>query len=226
MTAAPSAPGVPELRLAGLDAAAAQTLLSEGVTVAPRCGDVLVATTAGNPLALRELPGSLTDDQLAGRVSAAHPAAGQRERRAGVSGAGPSPAAGHADASAARRRRADRRPRRGRWRRRSGSVCRPTALDVAETAGLLSVDATGSCSATRWYVRPSTGATFLQRRAASQALAAVLSERDADGRAWQLAAALIGPDDWLADDLEYRRASPPPQRSCGGRDRVRASRRS
>jgi DNA-binding CsgD family transcriptional regulator/tetratricopeptide (TPR) repeat protein len=47
------------------------------------------------------------------------------------------------------------------------------------------------------------GATFLQRRAASQALAAVLDpERDADRRAWQLAAAAIGPDDRLANDLE------------------------
>ena len=31
--------------------------------------DLLVASTAGNPLALRELPASLTDDQLAGRAA-------------------------------------------------------------------------------------------------------------------------------------------------------------
>src|SRR4051794_31327867 len=63
-----SASGLPELRLTGLDAAAAQALLSEGVPVVPEVRDLLVASTAGNPLALRELPASLTGDQLAGRV--------------------------------------------------------------------------------------------------------------------------------------------------------------
>ena len=46
------------------------------------------------------------------------------------------------------------------------------------------------------------GATFLQRRAANQALAAVLTDaQDTDRRAWQLASAAVGPDDALAADM-------------------------
>ena len=61
------APVLPDLRLSGLDPAAAAALLAEGRPVADRVRDVLVASTAGNPLGLVELPGSLTAGQLAGR---------------------------------------------------------------------------------------------------------------------------------------------------------------
>jgi DNA-binding CsgD family transcriptional regulator len=63
------APGLPELRLGGLDPAAADSLLAQpaGEALAPGVRDHLVRATGGNPLALLELPRLLTADQLSGR---------------------------------------------------------------------------------------------------------------------------------------------------------------
>ena len=60
---------LPELVVTGIDSAAAARLLSDqaGVPVADEVRDRLMARTGGNPLALVELPGSLTPAQLAGR---------------------------------------------------------------------------------------------------------------------------------------------------------------
>jgi DNA-binding CsgD family transcriptional regulator len=61
------AAGIPSLRLKGLDAEAATTLLErDGITAAPAVRDVLLAQTGGNALALVELPLALSDRQLAG----------------------------------------------------------------------------------------------------------------------------------------------------------------
>src|SRR5215475_1264061 len=63
------APGLPELRLSGLDSTAAARLLADAVPSAPAAGvrDRLLAAAGGNPLALLELPTALTAAQLAGR---------------------------------------------------------------------------------------------------------------------------------------------------------------
>jgi AAA ATPase domain len=137
-----SAPGVPELRLAGLDAVAAQRLLSEGVTVAPEVRDVLVATTAGNPLALRELPGSLTDDQLAGRVSLPDqlPVSASVERVYLERVHRQPPATQTLLLLAAAEGTGDLAAVLAAAQRLDVPA---DALDLAETAGLLSVDATG-----------------------------------------------------------------------------------
>ena len=60
---------LPELVVGGIDAAAATALLTDrgGVPVADDVRDRLMRQTGGNPLALVELPGSLTPAQLAGR---------------------------------------------------------------------------------------------------------------------------------------------------------------
>lgn len=67
VTAALAGAELPQWHLVGLDTVSAHALLSEGAQTSVRVRDALVDVTAGNPLGLRELPTSLTDDQLAGR---------------------------------------------------------------------------------------------------------------------------------------------------------------
>jgi len=64
-----AAPGLPELALTGLDAAAAGELVDERapVTVAEPVRQALVRAASGNPLVLVELVGLLSTEQLAGR---------------------------------------------------------------------------------------------------------------------------------------------------------------
>ncbi|MER6000576.1 AAA family ATPase [Nonomuraea angiospora] len=196
--------GLPELRLRGLDPEAARALLAEraGVTLAPAVADLLVSSTAGNPLALLEVPGSLSAEQLAGvrplperlPVGAAVEQVflvRVRERSA--------PAQTLLLVAAAEE---------------SGNVelvlraaqalgVAPDALDEAETAGLVRVEG-GAIVFRHPLVRSAIyrGATFLQRRAVEQALAAALADEDVDRRAWHLAAAAIGPDEAVARELE------------------------
>ncbi|MEU4562385.1 AAA family ATPase [Actinoplanes sp. NPDC023936] len=58
--------GLPELRLGGLDEAAAAALLPAGLP--PQVREHLLRESAGNPLALIELPAALTVEQRAGRL--------------------------------------------------------------------------------------------------------------------------------------------------------------
>jgi len=62
------APGVDEITLGGLDAAAAAAVLADqvGRPVAAEVRDALLEHTGGNPLALVEFPSVLSDDQLTG----------------------------------------------------------------------------------------------------------------------------------------------------------------
>src|SRR5262249_28606152 len=63
------APGLPELRLAGLPQGAAAAVLTARASGAPHSvRERLLAEAHGNPLALIELPAALSDAQLAGRV--------------------------------------------------------------------------------------------------------------------------------------------------------------
>jgi hypothetical protein len=60
--------GLPELRLSGLDYAAAEALLEvHGRQLAPAVREQLREQSGGNPLALVELPGLLGTDELGGR---------------------------------------------------------------------------------------------------------------------------------------------------------------
>ena len=70
----PGGLGLDTLRLTGLDEASARTLLAaEPNGFAPGVIDQLVAASAGNPLALREIPRGLTAGQRAGRDLALAP---------------------------------------------------------------------------------------------------------------------------------------------------------
>src|SRR5262249_13640361 len=62
------APGLPELRLGGLDDESARALIGNqiGLTISPAVSDQLIQGTGGNPLALIEVPLALTEEQLAG----------------------------------------------------------------------------------------------------------------------------------------------------------------
>src|SRR3954463_6465873 len=65
-----TAPGIDSLVLQGLDPVAVRALLAQhaGAGLSTEVADRLMAETAGNPLALVELPAGLTDEQLEGTV--------------------------------------------------------------------------------------------------------------------------------------------------------------
>jgi len=187
-------PDLPTVVLGGVagDAAAALLAARAGGVVDPAVRDQLVTGTAGNPLALVELAGVLSGDQLAGRapLPAPLPLTGGVER-------------GFLD----RYRRLDEPTQRILLTAAADDTGRLTvvrdaadrlgagdeALEAAERAGLLQVD--GDVLALYHpLVRSAVygAATSPQRRAAHRALADVL-DGDPDRRAWHLAAAADRP---------------------------------
>jgi DNA-binding CsgD family transcriptional regulator len=196
------APDLPTLRVDGMTGSDADILLAQlGREVAPETRDRLVTATGGNPLALVELAGLLSAEQLAGQSSLPDPlpltggverAFLDRYRRLSESGQRfllvaatddtarlivVADAAAHVDAGEA-------------------------ALDEVERAGLLRVEG----DELRLYhplVRSAiySAATTAQRRAAHRALAGALGT-DPDRRAWHLAAAADRPDDDVVAALD------------------------
>jgi predicted ATPase len=69
------APGIESMALAGLSREAAAELLgrAEATALAPDIADRLYEATRGNPLALMELPGLLSEEQLAGTAPLSEP---------------------------------------------------------------------------------------------------------------------------------------------------------
>ena len=195
------APGLPELWLGGLDGGSATALLGDGMSEAVR--DQLLAVAEGNPLALVELPASLSREQLAGREPLIDPLpVGRGVERAFQ---------GRISALGEHARRflllvaADDASELAPVLRAAELLgIDVTALDDLEAAELLHVDGT-SIRFRHPLVRSSVyrGAGFTQREGVHHALAAVLDpERDADRRAWHRAAASPGPDAEVADELE------------------------
>ncbi|GLY97875.1 helix-turn-helix transcriptional regulator [Actinoplanes sp. NBRC 103695] len=197
-------PGLPELTLAGLDAASAGDLLASraGTPLPAAVRDSLVASTAGNPLALLELPGALSAEQLSGRAALPD--------RLPVG-------AGVEQVFLDRVRREDPSTQTlllvaaAEDTGELGPVLRAAellgvpagALDAAEKAGLVTIDGR-TVEFRHPLVRSAVyrGATFWQRRDARQALAAALDgDENADRRAWHLAAAAPGPDEAVAAEL-------------------------
>ncbi|GIJ50301.1 LuxR family transcriptional regulator [Virgisporangium aliadipatigenens] len=207
-----AAPGLPELTLAGLDAPAAGALLAARSTVElpGSVRDSLVASTAGNPLALLELPGSLSGAQLSGREPLPRrlPVGADVEQVFLDRVRRQDPATQTLLLVAAAEETGD-----------PGVVLRAAsalgvaagALDAAERAGLIRVN-DRSIAFCHPLVRTAVyrGATFWQRREAQRALADVLAGADEDRRAWHLAAAALGPDEEVAallhDSAERARA--------------------
>jgi DNA-binding CsgD family transcriptional regulator len=194
------APGLPELALTGLRAADAAALLDSALPAVVR--EELVGVTGGNPLALLELPGALTDDELAGRaplrldlplnerieqafMARVAPLADDARRMLVIAAADDSGEVGTL------------------LRAAEGVGVGPDALDAIERAGLLSAD--GPRVRFRHPLLRSAvyrAAGFAERRAAHQALAASLGDdADADRRAWHRAAAATAPDDEAAEAL-------------------------
>jgi len=192
-------PGLPELRVGGLDQAAAEQLAGTGLVRAVR--DQLIAEAAGNPLALIELSRGLSAAERAGSVTplilpAASPVSRVQQafgarigglpqecRRAVLVAAlgGLSDLAKVSQAIAAS----------------GGSL---TDLAAGERAGLVRVTPAGvifSHPLARAAVL--AGSDVAERAAAHRALAGVL---DGDRRAWHLAALADGPDEQVAAELD------------------------
>jgi DNA-binding CsgD family transcriptional regulator len=196
--------GLPELDVRGLrepDArallrSAVQFLLDEGLR------DRIIAETRGNPLALLELPRGLTATQLAGGFGllAGQPLSGQIEKSF--------------------ERRLESLPEESRrllllaaaeplgdssllWRAANRAGLPATAAAAAEEDDLLSIG--GRIVFRHPLVRSAVyrNASAEQRRTAHLALAdATDGEADPDRRVWHLAAAALGPDEEVANELE------------------------
>ena len=204
---------LPELVVGGIDAAAATELLTEqaGVPVPDDVRDRLMRQTGGNPLALVELPGSLTPAQLTGL----EPLPADLPLTEGVQ---------RVFLDRSRRLSADAQTllcvaaaddsTRVSVVRQAAELLGvgPAALAEAEESGLLTI--TGAEIGFRHpLVRSAVyqGAATHVRQQAHRALAQVMtSGQDADRRAWHLAAAVDEPDDDVVaalDDAARRAAS-------------------
>lgn len=185
------APGLPRLWLGGLDGEAAETVLARSAVVeaAPEVRRRLLAETGGNPLALREIPAGLTAGQLSGQqpLPRALPLTRQLEDLflARVRSLSPGVqrllliAAADDSETAALIARAYAPAGEGL-----------ATLDVAELAGLVSVDE-ARLEFRHPLVRSAvySAATSKDRRGAHRALAAALDAdpEQRDRRAWHLA---------------------------------------
>jgi DNA-binding CsgD family transcriptional regulator len=193
--------GIEDFELSGLDDLAAGELLrrsSQGV-LSPVVANTLIAATAGNPLALLEVPHVLSTGQRAGSEPLDDPVAvGERVERAFLSRARSlSAEAWWVLLLAASSDGEDLAP----VARAAGDAV--SKLDEAEAAGLARVR--GDRLVFRHpLVRSAiySGAAAGERRAAHAELAEALGEDDADRRAWQLAAATIGADAEIAGVLD------------------------
>jgi DNA-binding CsgD family transcriptional regulator len=199
------APGLPELRVDGLDPTAAGTLIDqrEGFALSPEVRDRLVAESEGNPLALLELSSALSEAQLSGAEPLLAPIpVSIRVEHAFLARVHQLPeetqtlllvAAADDTGELATVLQAAARLGAG-----------ADALDAAEHAGLAQVRET-QLELRHPLVRSAVyqGATLSKRQAVHRALASVLEgEADADRRAWHRAAASLEPDPSVVEDLE------------------------
>ncbi len=193
--------GIPDLRIEGLSAEEAHELLSgaDGGSIAAGVAERLVDATAGNPLALLEIPRTLSDAQRSGMESLDDPiAVGESVERAFLSRARSlSPEAREALLVAAASDSGDLAA--------IARACDSSAasLDEAEAAGLVQARG-GELSFRHPLVRSAvySAAAAGARREAHLALADAFGADDADRRAWHLGAAAVGPDDEVAAALE------------------------
>ncbi len=193
-------PGLPELRVGGLDQTAAEQLLA-GAGLVRAVRDQLIADAGGNPLALIELSRGLSAAERAGSVTPlVLPAASPVSRVQQAFGArigGLPGACRRAVLVAALGGLADLAEVSRAIAASGGSL---TDLAAGERAGLVRVTPAGvlfSHPLARAAVL--AGADVAERAAAHRALAGVL---DGDRRAWHLAALADGPDEQVAAELD------------------------
>ena len=197
--------GLPELHVASLDAGPARELLDEraGVELAAEVREQIVAIASGNPLALLELPAALSADQLAGRAPLSETVPVTRTiESVFLSRLRDLPEAGKTLMLVAA---ADDTGETAVVLRAATALGIDSAhLDDVEKTGLVQFgerDVRFRHSLVRSAVYQ--GASFGERRRAHQALTEALDEeRHADRRVWHRAAATLGADDELADELE------------------------
>jgi DNA-binding CsgD family transcriptional regulator len=199
------APGLPELRLGGLDPAAAGALIDRHAGAA-RSSDVrdrLVAETGGNPLALLELSSSLSEAQLSGAEAMVSPIpVSARVERAFLARVDSLPEETQTLLLVAA---ADDTGELATVLRAAAQLgATADALDAAEQAGLAHVRGT-RLELRHPLVRSAVyqAAPLSKRHAAHRALASVLDgEVEADRRAWHRAAASVEPDPSVVEELE------------------------
>jgi DNA-binding CsgD family transcriptional regulator len=197
--------GVPVLRLTGLDEAASLDYLSQSdhAPVSRSVGIALHRATRGNPLGLLELPNLLSQAQRDGRDPLPDPLpSGPRLEQAfltRLSGLPPSTQRALLVAAAAESSDVATVHRALQF-----IEIQVTALDPAETAGLIVVDGV-HLRFRHPLIRSAIyqAATPARRREAHSALAHALdADHVADRRAWHLAAAAVEPDESVALALE------------------------
>ncbi len=193
-------PGLPELRVGGLDQTAAEQLLA-GAGLVRAVRDQLIAEAGGNPLALIELSRGLSAAERAGSVTplilpAASPVSRVRQAFGARIGGLPQECR-RAVLVAALGGLADLAEVSRAIAASGGSL---TDLAAGERAGLVRVTPAGVI-----FSHPLARAAVLadsdvaERAAAHRALAGVL---DGDRRAWHLAALADGPDEQVAAELD------------------------
>jgi DNA-binding CsgD family transcriptional regulator len=193
--------GLPELELSGLDDATAGVLLQSrmGRPVADEVVQLLLRTANGNPLALLELPAGLTPRQLDGSepIVGPPPARGAVEESFRVRVAALPQAARTALLLAAAEQDGDL-PTLERALARSGLPA--SALQGAQDAGLVQMD--GALEFRHPLVRSAVyaSATYSERRAAHETLAAVLD--DPVSSAWHRALVTDRADESIAGQLD------------------------
>jgi DNA-binding CsgD family transcriptional regulator len=196
--------GLADLEVRGLPEQDARALLGSvvGFRLDEQVRDQILAETAGNPLALLELPRGLSPAQLAGGF--------------GLVGAQPVPAR----IEQGFRRRLEALPADTRslmlvaaaepvgdpglvWRAAGRLAIPATAAGAARADGLLEIGTRVRFRHPLVRSAVYSAASLEERRAAHRALAEVTdADRDPDRRAWHLAAAAPGPDEEVAAELE------------------------
>ncbi len=200
-----AAHGLPQLSLAGLDAAAAAAVIADHapVPMAAAVRDQLTVRTGGNPLALVELPGVLSGAQLAGRV----PLPDQLPLTAGVERAFLDRTRHLSDGAQALLlvAAADDSGRLSVIRQAAADLgADDESLDAAEASGLFRVRA-DDVTLRHPLVRSAVyaAATTSRRQQAHRALSAALGAAgDVDRATWHAATATSGLDDGVAHDLD------------------------
>ncbi len=194
--------GLESILLAGLSREAATSLVQAQIEIAPEVAELLYQETGGNPLALIELPGLLSPEQMTGVAPLDDPL----------------PVGSSVERAFARRVAALPTPSRRALLVAAVSLSNAleplidaletlgvpaTALEPAEDNGLVKLVGE-QFEFGHPLVRSAVyqAAPPSERRAAHRALADSLAESDHGLRAWHLAAAALGPDEEIATLLE------------------------
>jgi len=196
--------GLPTRRLAGLEPAAARALLARSIPgpVNARVAARIVSQTAGNPLALLELAGQLTPDQLAARSPLPQrlPVGRRMQKHFLRQVTMPPPATGSllllASAASADDPAA-------LWRAAALLDLEPGAADPAVALDIISVHPRVAFRHPLIRSAVYEGAHSADRGRAHEALASIAGEDGyPDQAAWHRAAAAVVPDEGVAADLE------------------------